>query len=61
MFFKFSILYSQMNLLQRIRRLPFVASSNLLQPFINTGLLAIGLIGVVKKVHRLMHCHHMNR
>ena len=38
-----------MNLLQRIIRLPFVASSNVLQPFINTGLLAIGLMGVIKK------------
>jgi len=38
-----------MNLFQRIIRLPFAASSNALQPFINTALLAIGLIGVVKK------------
>lgn len=41
--------YDSMNLLQRILRLPFVASSSVFQPFINTGLLALGLFGVVKK------------
>ena len=38
-----------MSLLQRIIRLPFVASSSALQPLINTGLLGLGLFGVVRK------------
>ena len=38
-----------MNLLQRVIRLPFVASSSAFQLLINTGLLALGLLGVVKK------------
>lgn len=41
--------YDSMNLLQKVLQLPFVASSNTFQPFINTGLLVLGLFGVVKK------------
>lgn len=38
-----------MNLLQRILRLPFIASSSAFQLLINNGLLRLGLLGVVKK------------
>nr|YP_008144768.1 hypothetical protein [Grateloupia taiwanensis]AGO19774.1 hypothetical protein [Grateloupia taiwanensis] len=55
--FEFSILYSHINLFQRVIKLLFVASSNVLQSFINKCLFVIGLMYVIKKIHRFTHYH----
>ena len=38
-----------MNIFQRMVRLPLVVSSHALKPFLSTGLVTLGLVGVVRR------------